>query len=273
MTISLTVRKYRFDISKPEDAKQYRELCETLKNRGFRNMQVSNWNGDFYRSLEDGKAYALESKHLFDNQYNADGLRLHEWTEGYFPNRNLKSGYYLDFDLAAMDELKANRHCCGYCGHQYDTLQGDKLPSNGFCEKCLDNEYLTENRLSSLRLLPLNVSKERQPLTETETAELLPIFIRRQTVDDDSRNKAKLDKIRADAIAKCEKRIANATNERDGFIWLLDNQIPTDNCIFYDHKGIFSFGWRSNGLDESTANALRERLENFPFKYEIKTHS
>ena len=76
-------------------------------------------------------------------------------------------------------------------------------------------------------------------------------------------------KSRAAAYDRIGKKLAKAKAEFEGFKWLLDRDINIENCIYYDHKAIFSFGWRT-ALAESVKSALTKELKAFPFDYELK---
>ncbi len=71
-------------------------------------------------------------------------------------------------------------------------------------------------------------------------------------------------------VEDSDKNIESFKNKKLGYEWLFRNNISLLNLIYYDHKSVFSFGWRKE-LDYDTTEALREALEEFPFKWEIKS--
>lgn len=76
-------------------------------------------------------------------------------------------------------------------------------------------------------------------------------------------------KIIAELQAEFEAKRASATTERDGFLWLINNDLPTENCIYYNHAGRFCFGWRNPYTVEARL-VLLEALKQFPFEYDVK---
>jgi len=73
----------------------------------------------------------------------------------------------------------------------------------------------------------------------------------------------------ADRLARRDRAIKNANAEYDGFKWLEDRGINTDNAIYYSHTGQFSFGWRQP-IAQTALDGMRAALAQFPFPYEIK---
>lgn len=75
-------------------------------------------------------------------------------------------------------------------------------------------------------------------------------------------------------IAKLEadhaKKITKLATERAGLTWLLRRKYPISNVIYYDHTGIFSFGWR-NKLSPEEASTILDFISEFPYPYELKT--
>lgn len=211
--------------------------------------------GDMLRAIADTWV-EVDTQYLFSNQYNTvpiagvseSGLRLHD---------------------RHIDEIEGdtrdNVGCCGFCGNQTTGT------ITGICKACLDSEYLDEKTLLSglTRIQPVSSNEKRQPLTAEESADILPRYVLRQTIGDDSRNANKLRKMRQRLHDDCEKTIHHATIERDGFLWLMDQNINTENCIYYSHTNTFCFGWR-NKLSESVKAELCEKLAGFPFNHEFK---
>lgn len=75
------------------------------------------------------------------------------------------------------------------------------------------------------------------------------------------------DKLRK--LGEFRKRIEDAETEYLAYKWLIDRDIDCGNMIFYNHKDIFSFGWRKR-LSEKEITELKEKLKGFPYKWEIQ---
>ena len=79
-----------------------------------------------------------------------------------------------------------------------------------------------------------------------------------------------LKKDHAKKILKLKQDVINAKKELKAFQWLVKNNIDINNCIYYDHKDVFSFGWRETIENKP---ALIEALKEFPYKYEVRNPS
>lgn len=72
-------------------------------------------------------------------------------------------------------------------------------------------------------------------------------------------------------LEKLKKERKDAKKELDAFLWLAQEGIDEyyiENCIYYEYRDIFSFGWRDK-LSEEERKTLKARLEGFPYPYEI----
>lgn len=76
-------------------------------------------------------------------------------------------------------------------------------------------------------------------------------------------------KLKADAIADFDKKVAALKQELDGEVWLIDNRVPTNNAIYYKHTRRWCFGWRTPYTGEERLKIL-ELLKKFPFDYDVK---
>lgn len=268
---------YYYDISDPEQKKQYDTLSAQLKAQGLKLFDSFSPNGSsFYDTMIkplNGETIELETDFLFDNQWNSGptktnekGLRVFDWAETiFFHNRNIKIGMYLDI-TPEMTAIRENTLTCGYCGKFYEK---DTAPV--FCEKCLDSEYLKEDNLYLLRLLPVSKSfnGERPQLTNEEKAVLLPQYVIRQTIGNDSRNAQKLKKQREKIEHDYQVDMSALKDEHDGLLWLMDHNVNIDNVIYYSHTGKFCFGWRTP-LSTNIKSKLLDVLTEFPYDYELK---
>jgi hypothetical protein len=271
-TLTTKLHSYWFDIGNPSEAAAYNELCEKLRNTPGRGSWMHVWADTRERSHGNGTlTVELETSCLFGNQWNTSAdspepfrnHRVFDWYEGIYPNRSIRSGHYLDI-TAEMIAVRAITLQCGYCGAHYR----DGKP--GFCSACLDSPYLKETELRLLRLLPVAESfgADRAELTAEERAELLPLYVARQTTGSESRAL----KARQAAFQRIEEKYRKEKHaveeEYRGFLWLWEHAVNLDNVIYYSHTGKFSFGWREP-LSESVKSRLLDLLVEFPFEYEF----
>jgi hypothetical protein len=253
---------------------EYRNMCKALEERGLKRFSAYGGNDceHFKRHMVplDGQTVELETKHLFDNQWNTaptatseNGLRVFDWSEPICENKKIAYGYWLEFDKEEVTTLRNTRHECGYCGNQVD--------HGGICDKCLDDEYLTINNLHLLRLMPvsLGLNAERPALTGQGFDELVARFTDAQIHGQSERGRKRLSGMRAKLVTERDKAIANANAKHDGFMWLMDHGINIDNFIYYDHTAMFGIGWRKK-LSAAEAKAMRAALEGFTWSYNIE---
>lgn len=281
MNLKTTLHTYRFDVSKPAEREAYDALRERLKGLGLKMTEflgghVADKAVRDYRDAVaalDGQTVELETDFIFDDQWNTapigdgNGLRVWDWKQDLWPNRDIKSGQWL-WPTDLMRKVRAETLKCGYCGKHY---RGDAIPADRFCHACIDSAYLEQGNLHLLRLLPAGASfgAKREPLSEAEQALWHPIFQQAQIHGATERGKARIAKARANIEAKYEKAIANATAERDGMRWILDHAPGyAENAIFYDHTGRWCFGWRKS-VSVAAADELIAVMREFPFNFDI----
>lgn len=263
--ITTKLHTYHFYIDEPGQKEAY----ENLKLKLLHNKRMHAWPYD--AKMYTSGDIELETKCIFDNQWNSSetsptnpNARVFDWRSDASPglNKSLRRGHYLEI-TQDMFKIRDETYKCGYCGAYYH------LPEQTFCNKCLDSEYLETDNLPLLRLQRVSSEKRRPKLTQSELDYLMPIFVKQQTTGKDSRNAKALRKQRENLVSDYKKTIKNATAERDGFLWLMDNKVNINNCIYYKHTGIFTFGWRKS-VAEEVKSALLDILSEFPFEYEIK---
>jgi hypothetical protein len=276
-TINTVIRVYHFDISKQEQAKDYQDLKRKLVGYPHRMHSSNMGNVGHYALVEslDGQTIQLETEHLFNNQWNTapiagvsdKGLRVFDWaSDAGLRNKNIRQGHYLE-QTDEMRELRRNTMCCNYCGKQEPAAKG-----NVFCPHCIGSEYLTEKDLFLTRMTPIDQDefvKSLPALTEAEREHLLPLYKEAQLHGHTAHDKQRIAKLRADIAAEYTKITSDATTKRDGFTWLMDNGVKTDNVIFYSHTGIFCFGWRTP-LNTERLSGILEIISEFHWPYEIK---
>lgn len=258
--------KYNLNISLPNDADKYNLIRGKCKKLGYVLFDV--YSNAPFNHYDMPSIQTIDPSHLFANQYNTiEGYRIHDWYESIVENRNIKQGYYLDGDIETLNEAKRTQLVCGYCGDRsYDH-------SIEFCDKCLDSEYLERKNLYLLRLLPVCDEKNtRKPLSNSEKDVLYPLFTHRQTIATDSRNVAKLAKQRMSIVKKYQRINRTNLTEYRGFTWFMDNHLPIDNIIYYDHSNHFCIGWRQP-VDDEVSSKFLELMSEFPYPYKIKRQS
>jgi hypothetical protein len=178
-------------------------------------------------------------------------------------NRAIKRGHYL-IQTKEMQELRDNTHVCGYCGHQEAAQKGSV-----FCGQCLDSEHLTQELLSTLRMLPTSLHMpKREELSTAEAEYLIPLFKQAQREGSTERGKKRL----ADERTRVNTRFINtcevAKIEKDGRLWMLDNGISTRHAIYYPHTKRWAFGWSAK-LTASEREHILSVIESFPFAYDV----
>lgn len=296
-----TVHAYCFDTRVPAEAAAWNDLEAKLKATHPHCMHAS---GSYHCPSLDGVEVELETKHLFENQWNtvgmptkfngngaltttevkgknsnrdAKGLRLFDWaleahtrSDDYV--RHYRRGHYLD-QTEEMKAIRRDTNCCGYCGYQEPAKDG-----HVFCPMCIGSEYLRPDQLHLLRMIPVdktgfnNFVPARAPLTEDEAAQLMPLYRHAQIHGNTERDKARILKERVGIANDFARATHVATVERDGKTWLMDHGVKLGLVIFYNHTERWSFGW-SGKIDDATVPDLQKALEGFPFPYDIQCQS
>lgn len=276
--IKTTIHAYRFDLSKSDDAKAYAELCSKMKAQGTECFET--WGGlSHYQPSWDGLQITLETEFVFDNQWNTapivgvtdKGLRVFDWAQDYQKYmKDLKQGHYLTI-TPEMVEVRTNRLKCGYCGKQYDKRDIPSPPV--FCRHCLGSEYLKPENLKLTRVEPVS-HQTFAPLTAEETAELMPLYEAEQAGKGGERAKKARDAYGSRIRKDFEEKTAEITTKYQGLQWLYDRGCPIrllNNCIYYSHKDLFTFGWRDKLHAGGDLDWLLNNLSEFPYEYSIET--
>ncbi len=277
-TINTTIHTYLFNVDEKEQAEAYLALCEKLKATPGRGHWMHCY-ADHDKSEPTPGEITLETKHLFGNQWNSEaregeenGLRVFDWYEGIYTNRQYKQGHYLDI----TDEMVAVRQetlSCGYCGAHHETLT-----DNGMCDRCLGSEYLEPENWHLLRLLPVaeTFGGDRAKLSPDEEAEFRARFTDAQSNAKAARLKkqAVLDRKWIDKkLVDAEKTLEQAKESNAVLTWLADNGLNPRSPIHYTHTGVWCWGWSNhNTPSDSEVSALLEVISEFPGGlYEIRT--
>lgn len=279
-TIKTKIHAYRYDVTKPVEAKAYADLCAKMEAQGTKCFESWGVNSH-YQSTLDGIEVELETAFIFDNQWNTapipgvtdKGLRVFDWAMDYKPDvwaRSIKQGHYLDL-TPEMIEVRENRLKCGYCGKQYD--KRDTPPPPAFCNQCLGDEYLKEKDLHLTRIGPVKEHKH-SPLTVEELEGLLPMYKAEQEGKGSERSRKAREAYGLRLKHDFEISMDAIKTKYEGFKWLFDHGCSLrlmKNCIYYSHIGIFTFGW-NEPLYEGGEDLkwLHANMSEFPAQYDIK---
>jgi hypothetical protein len=114
------------------------------------------------------------------------------------------------------------------------------------------------------------LEKKRPALSAAEQQQLVPLITQAQTKATTLRQQKAAQEKRIRIQQEYEKALRKAQTEYEGFSWLLDRNIETENCIYYSHTKTFCFGWR-NSLTAEVKAQLEKALVGFPFPVEFKT--
>lgn len=259
---------YRFPSDKHPD---YQALLQERKDAGVRCMEMWGGSASENRDMGPERDVVINTEHVFGNQWNTQpdqysdkGWRVFNWFLHYQEFQERRGHYLVITD--EMREVCRLTYKCGYCGAAYwgEDMEGQ------FCHMCLGSEYLEQEKLYMLRLAPVgfdsSVRKYWPPLTEAEASFLIPLYIRRQTVTTEKKALAKRQRV----LEKFEQESRSCLMERDGFLWLLDHGISTENVIYHaTNGGVFCFGWLKP-LSPAVRAELSVKLQGFPFTYKFE---
>lgn len=269
-TIKTVVHHYRYDMADSQQAAEYQAFADKLRGIGLKCFETLG-SGTHYSSALNGKELELETKHLFDNQWNTRplakgklGLRVFDWAQDY-PidfNKSIKRGYWLE-QVPQMKAVRADRMACGYCGNQLTRRKAE-----AFCNECIGSEHLKAEDLHMLRMAPITSDGKRAKLTAAESARLLPIFKNAQMHGHAARDKARIARERLSVETEYRKTLEDAEVKYRGALLLMDAGIRTDNFIYYSHTKRWSLGWR-NAISKDVVEQLKVELAEFPYAYDI----
>lgn len=270
MKLTLKTRLHTYYFILPRDSEAYNAMRADIEKDGPRHW-MNSWGGADKVKYQSGittEDVELETDFIFSDQWNTtDGRRVFDHYEEYPVKieKSCKRGHWLEI-TDEMRELRRNQNVCGYCGTRYYAPKGYV-----FCLNCLDSEYLKEEDLHLLRLISCEEhNPKRKPLSDAEREHLLPLYRKAQTEGNQSRAVNAKHKLRENLKRERERSINAAETKYNGFMWLLDHGVNTENCIYYSHTDKFSFGWLSP-VSDAVKSDLLDILVEFPFDYEIKT--
>lgn len=278
--LQTVIHTYRYNLDIPAEKQAYDALCSRMQAQGVEYFE--SWGGvtAHYRPELDGLTVTLETKHLFNDQWNTApipgvselGLRVFDWGQDYIDNKRIKKGHWLE-QTPAMREARRNRLKCGYCGKQHDKRDTPAPPV--FCLACLGSEHLKAGDLKLLRLRSVVDDRgEFPPLTAEEEAYLLPLYREEQAGKGSERARLQREKLGERLRREYDKAVKEATEKYEGMRWLFERGCSVrlmENCIYYSHKGVFTFGWREKLEEGEDLDWLMREMSEFPWPYNIET--
>ena len=144
--IKTRIVTYYFDTDKETDKIGYHELVKHINDVHKIDYPFTTHgrvNKEFEEKLEALDIVELETKYVFSDQWNTSensgNLRLFDWKEHVFPNRRIKSGYYL-VQTDEMRQIRQDNTRCHYCGKMSAISEVKDLT----CPKCNNSGYLLD---------------------------------------------------------------------------------------------------------------------------------
>lgn len=265
------IKMYRFDLRVAEEKAEYEALKKRLMSEGYHRHR--SWGGKYmHRHIGEkvqehqGTLY-VDMANAFEDQWNleAPNYRVHEWAQDYMHsgmNIHIRQGYY----LTGLEELRGILRTvsrCGYCGNKGFAAEG------GTCQACVGSAYLKEEDLPLLVMQPILGKKRSKDEVSAEVPAIKAAWLQRQI----RAIAGQTGRQKEEALASAEKARARAVlfeQAAEGWQWLVDQGINTENIIYYDHTNTFSVGWRGEGLSEELAAEWHKTLYEFPAKWEVK---
>lgn len=237
------IKHYWFNISCPEQEKEYQELRNTLRKTVKKAMPHRGSS-----KLREVTEVTLDPKYLFDNQWNTkEGYRVMEWQYSVHENKDIKEGYYLILPKEAV-ELRERKRKCGFCSEMSD-VEGPHL-------KCAESKYMSKDNLHLAYF-----GKIQNPEYPEPTEEVIQAFT-------ESRKRL--------ALAEVQRRIVDAEKAFRDAQWVFSCEkemielgfYDLENVIYYSHKKKFSVGWRKPLTLEETL-LVKEMFKDTSFDWEF----
>lgn len=141
--IETKVNVYRFNIENKDELQAYKELKAKLKDNGMKLFDVyDSHKFGYYDILRTAKVAKVDFTYVFDNQWNTNLGRLHDWYESIYPNKKIKQGYYLSL---TKDHYKARepKQYNGKVFYKGELIGEDIIPAinTGEVSNVLYNKY------------------------------------------------------------------------------------------------------------------------------------
>jgi hypothetical protein len=257
-TIKVKIKKYHLDITSEPETKEYKELTEKLNKADLQFFNVLSFQKG--NDIPEGW-HEIDTDFLFSNQYNTkSGFRIFEWYEIIHENKNIKEGYYISKGMDKLREAQKSQGICGYCGARYNL---NEQPKQTWCDKCLDSEFLTENDLCLLRILPVYPEPRRITLVPDNIKEL---WKEKKKIGDKKRSEIKI----AKRIESLKKEIEEKKYELEITKKFIERGVDIDNMIYYSHINRFCWGWKDK-ISKTEADQIAWKLKGINVNVEFKT--
>jgi len=108
-TLPVNIHHFRLNIENPEESLQFEEIKADMKARGQKCFEVTEIKYSKYWDIFKSRARVhIRTEHVFENQWNSDLGRVHDFYLSVYPNKKIKNGYYLDLtpELLKLREPK-----------------------------------------------------------------------------------------------------------------------------------------------------------------------
>jgi hypothetical protein len=253
-----------YDVSKSPDKENYENLCKKLKDMGLKKFHVLS-EKSIFPAINDKFPIDLETNFLFKNQWNTSeespnfkNTRVFDWFErANFENNNFKKGHWIE-QTQEMIDIRYNTFKCGFCGNiSY---------SEGFCDKCIESEYLSVKDLFLTKFVRIcDSGKKKEEITKEEFNALFPKFLNEQL----KRSKRTFLKQIEEEKEEIEKLMSASHIKIKGLEWLYGHDvILKQRVFFYNRTETFHFTVEDKEDVEIFGNSLKGM--GFPYKYEVK---
>lgn len=144
---------YYLNLDDPMQREEYIKLKKSLVEMNLCLFDsISFGQSDWYKSKIkplDGQEIELETKYLFNNQWNTastltsdKGIRVFDWAEAIYPNKNIKEGQWLEQteEMIKIRQDFTRCHWCGEISHRITSI----LPEYKTCPHCEKEGYLID---------------------------------------------------------------------------------------------------------------------------------
>jgi len=143
--IETKLHQYYFDISKPDQRKEYQDVCAELEAKGLKVFEsIDTTNSTYWEFLPD--TILIDSSYVWENQWNSSAGRVFDWKEPIYPNKYIKRGYWLELNEAHAKAREPKQFKCKtfYNGLQIgeDTLY---CINTGEADNRLCNKYFKQH--------------------------------------------------------------------------------------------------------------------------------
>lgn len=235
-----------------------------------------------FASIGNQPPYFSITADLYEHGRDVAGGCMHDEVAEHFP----EFAPYIRWHLTSLDgpmHYLANAiYHAGFCLGMENSRNLDHLKSTivfGAVESdaSVDLEKLDASSLQSFLVnrfpalmqqfrTDMNTLFDKEVVTETASE---PVPYTSGKLSTPENREALRAKKRQGIIDDANSTIHKATTRRDGLLWLFDQGLDIENVIYYDHREIFTFGWREK-VSDAERDRILEVISEFPFEYEIK---